>query len=30
MVSGAILVALNLLACLGFVMFLLAQHPPTY
>jgi len=30
MVSGAILVALNLLACLGFVLFLLAQHPPTY
>ena len=30
MVSGAILVALNLLACLGFVLFLLAQHPQTY
>jgi hypothetical protein len=30
MVSGAILVALNLLACLGLVLFLLAQHPQTY
>ena len=30
MVAGAILVALNLLACLGFVLFLLTQHPPTY
>ena len=29
-VAGAALVALNLLACLGFVLFLLAQHPPTY
>ena len=27
---GAVLVALNLLACLGFVLFLLAQHPQTY
>ena len=30
MVAGAILIALNLLACLGFVLFLLAQHPQTY
>jgi hypothetical protein len=29
-VVGAILVALNLLACLGFVLFLLAQHPQPY
>ena len=29
-VAGAILIALNLLACLGFVLFLLAQHPQTY
>jgi len=30
MVAGAILVALNLLACRGFVLFLLAQHPTGY
>ena len=30
MVAGAILIALNLLACMGFVLFLLAQHPQTY
>jgi len=29
-VAGAILIALNLLACLGFVLFLLVQHPQTY
>ena len=30
MVTGTIVVALNLVACLGFVLFLLAQHPQTY